>query len=67
MARDQKRHRNNKYISFHSKLKADDSEPGRVLLRRVDLEADGTYTCEVSSEGTFHTDTAVANLTIVGK
>lgn len=46
--------------------KADALEPGKVVLRNVDLEADGSYTCEVSSEGTFHTDTAVANLTVIG-
>lgn len=37
-----------------------------MVLRNVDLNADGSYTCEVSSEGTFHTDTAVANLTVIG-
>ena len=44
----------------------DPGEPGRVVLRDVGLAAEGVYSCEVSSEGTFHTDTAEANLTVIG-
>ena len=47
-------------------IQADASEPGKVILRGVTVEAEGTYNCEVSSEGTFHTDRAEANLTVIG-
>lgn len=44
----------------------DPGEPGRVVLHDVGLAAEGVYSCEVSSEGTFHTDTLEANLTVIG-
>lgn len=47
-------------------IQADDFEPGRVILRGVTAEAEGSYKCEVSAEGTFHTDSAEANLTVIG-
>ena len=49
-------------------LQVDAIEPGRVMLRDVSIDAEGTYKCEVSSEGpTFNTDFAVANLSVFGK
>ena len=38
-----------------------------MILRGVNSEAEGSYKCEVSAEGTFHTDFAEANLTVIGK
>jgi len=52
------------WADFH--IDADDTEPGRVTLRDVSADAEGSYKCEVSSEGpTFNTDFAVANLTVI--
>ena len=43
-------------------------EAGKVLLRRVNSQAEGTYKCEASSEGpNFNTDFAESNLTVAGK
>ena len=40
---------------------------GRVLLRNVTARAEGTYKCEVSTEGPiFDTDYKLANLTVIG-
>lgn len=48
-------------------IQTDATEPGKVILRGVNSEAEGSYKCEVSAEGTFHTDFAEANLTVIGK
>ncbi|XP_032784367.2 uncharacterized protein LOC116922062 isoform X1 [Daphnia magna] len=46
-------------------IETDALEPGKVILRGVTPEAEGSYKCEVSAEGTFHTDVAEANLTVI--
>ncbi|XP_046457205.1 uncharacterized protein LOC124204205 [Daphnia pulex] len=46
-------------------IETDAMEPGKVILRGVNSEAEGSYKCEVSAEGTFHTDFAEANLTVI--
>ena len=38
-----------------------------MILWGVNSDAEGSYKCEVSAEGTFHTDFAEANLTVIGK
>ena len=41
---------------------------GRVTLKSVSVEAEGTYKCEVSTEApVFDTDYKEANLTIIGQ
>ena len=44
--------------------KSDDS---RVVLERVDLDAEGRYGCEVTTEYPFDTVTATGNITVVGE
>lgn len=55
------------FFEISMKFQTDALEPGKVILRGVTPEAEGSYKCEVSAEGTFHTDVAEANLTVIGK
>ena len=38
-----------------------------MVLRNLHVDMTGRYTCEVSTEGSFETAVANANMTVVGK
>ena len=51
-------------IAFFQSSRSDERT---VVLRNLHVDMTGTYTCEVSTEGTFETVKEMAKLTVVGE